>query len=403
MRRSASRLVQLLLFCAVFVATEIGAAKGRTHVVARGQTLGAIAKRYNVSIDALCSANRISRRAPIRPGQELTIPAPGQKRKGPKVHVVGPGGTLSEIAKHYGVTVSALCNANGIGRRDPIRPGQELVIPDKSDEDGSAARRKRSSLADDAPKNASEPSSTASKDGLQTLLVPGAPPAYYYEPIGPGRLSLRPVIMYLHGRGGNPAADCRRWARVARALGWMVCPSGPADRGGGGRGWNNNWAAGQRIVMQTLNALRAKYGRRVQLYGNTIAGFSEGAFVAMNVGVREPRAFNRWLILAADSSYWGGAGIEALEKRHATVRRVYLITGKKDAVSDSTEQVRAWLRRAGVPARITMPADMGHELALGKKPELYRAALMWLQSGSSSSKRATSSAKRTSGSSKRER
>src|SRR5690606_32153757 len=123
---------------------------------------------------------------------------------------------------------------------------------------------------------------------------------------------------------------------------------------------------------------------------------------AMNGGVREPRAFNRWLILAADSSYWGGAGIEALEKRHATVRRVYLITGKKDSVSDSTEKVRGWLRRAGVPARITMPADMGHELALEKKPELYRAALMWLQSGGSTAKR-KSSAKRTDASAKRER
>lgn len=47
----------------------------RVHVVYPGQTLAMIAKRYNVSIDALCKANGITRRSPIRPKQRLVLPA----------------------------------------------------------------------------------------------------------------------------------------------------------------------------------------------------------------------------------------------------------------------------------------------------------------------------------------
>ena len=52
-----------------------GAAHGKEHVVAEGQTWGKIAKRYQISIAALCKANGLTRRDKIRPGQRLTIPA----------------------------------------------------------------------------------------------------------------------------------------------------------------------------------------------------------------------------------------------------------------------------------------------------------------------------------------
>lgn len=51
------------------------------HTVYPGQTLGMIAKRYNVSVEELCSVNSISRRTPIKPGQKLLLPgaSPGAK------------------------------------------------------------------------------------------------------------------------------------------------------------------------------------------------------------------------------------------------------------------------------------------------------------------------------------
>jgi LysM repeat protein len=62
-------------------------------------------------------------------------------------HVVGKGQRLASIAKRYNVSVESIVYANGIRERDPIKPGQRLVIPDRSDKDGSLARAQNVALA----------------------------------------------------------------------------------------------------------------------------------------------------------------------------------------------------------------------------------------------------------------
>lgn len=295
----------------------------------------------------------------------------GSAWAGPTTHTVAEGHSLGRIAARYGVSIAAICNANGISRRDKIRPGQRLVIPDPSDRDGSQAAEQYTESSEQASSRAK------TAKGTEGVLELGPQRAYYYAPVGPGRLGMKPVIVYLHGRGGNPAHDCRRWAKVARRVGWLVCPAGPAVHNSG-RAWNNNWVNAHSVTMRAIQGLRERYGRRVQLYGNTLVGFSEGAYAAMNVGVREPRTFNRWLILAASSTYWGGPGIEALQTARQRVRRVYLITGARDEVVDGTRETEAWLKRARVTTRVSTPSDMGHEVLLEKKPFLYEQALRWL-------------------------
>jgi LysM repeat protein/predicted esterase len=278
----------------------------------------------------------------------------------PRSHRVQKGQTLSAIAHRYDVTVDAICTANEIRRRDPIRAGQLLIIPSNGDEDRVAATETGRE--------------TAMTAGRQVLHVPGAAPAHYYEPLGMG---LRPVILVLHDRGEDPSSICQRWAPIARSHGWLVCPSGQYARGSG-RTWGHDWGSGRLIVNATLQALRTRYGRRVQLYGNTLVGFGEGAFVAMNVGVREARAFNRWLILGADDSFWGPSAPDLLARAKGRMLRVRLITGENDSVHDGTMTTDALLCRAKIPVRVSYPADMGHIVALESEPSMYRAALTWL-------------------------
>lgn len=294
----------------------------------------------------------------------------------PKMHTVEAGQILGKIAKRYQISIAALCTANGMSRREKLQPGQRLLIPDADDKDGTRAAEEQSEKLD------SPAAAPRASGALQELQLPRGQRAFYYEPVGAGRKAMRPMLIYLHGRGGHPEQDCKRWAPLARRLGWLVCPSGPSAHGSG-RAWDNNWISAHQITMAAVQALRDRYGRRVQLYGNTLMGFSEGAYAAMNVGVREPRTFNRWLILAANTKYWGGPGLEALDTARERVRRVYLITGQHDEVVDGTRQVEAWLRGARVTTRIATPKDMGHELALEKKPFLYEQALRWLNGAGS--------------------
>jgi len=310
-------------------------------------------------------------RAAAAPTEHHTKATTPERQK----HVVGQGHTIGKIAHRYHLREDSILRANGLRRADRLKLGQTLVIP-SSDDDPIIEEGALLEPSQVGKRQASE----GDKTGMLELSVPGAGPVYYYEPVGPGRQSMRPVLVYLHGRGGDAEQDCHKWAPIARRFGWLVCPSGPVAHNSG-RSWNNSWPSGQHAVMGAIHSLRDKYGRRIQLFGNTLIGFSEGAFVAMNVGVREPKTFNRWLILGADTSYWGGSGLEALKDAKERVRRVVLITGGRDQVVDDTRKVAEWLSRARVPIRVQTPGDLAHEVALDRMPGLYESALKWLDHG----------------------
>lgn len=66
----------MALAAVLFVAPALAGDSGgrRTHTVYAGQTLGKIAKRYNISVEALCRVNGLRHGARIKPGQKLVIP-----------------------------------------------------------------------------------------------------------------------------------------------------------------------------------------------------------------------------------------------------------------------------------------------------------------------------------------
>jgi LysM repeat protein len=58
-------------------ATPAAGNKAKTYRIQSGDTLSGIAQRFNVSLDALLAANRITANATLRIGQELVIPGTG--------------------------------------------------------------------------------------------------------------------------------------------------------------------------------------------------------------------------------------------------------------------------------------------------------------------------------------
>jgi predicted esterase len=208
-----------------------------------------------------------------------------------------------------------------------------------------------------------------------TLEVPGFPDAYFYKP---RTKSPRPILLYVHGRGGNALEDCRKWARVARRFGWIVCPQGPATTDSGGRTWNNDPDSAKRTIDATVAALRAKFKRRVRTRNDILIGFSEGAFIAQQVGVRDPLHWNRWLILAANDRYWSGDAPQVLEQNRSKIRRVYLFTGENDQVAENTKRAGDMLKTARIPVRVRIAPGLGHEVPEDRMITNYRRPLRWL-------------------------
>lgn len=111
------------------------------HVVRPGDTLWAIAARYQVSVDALVATNGLANPDALSLGQRLVIPeqasrsAPARPRPATVTHVVAAGDTLWAIAARYGTTVEAIVRENTLADPDALALGRRLRIP------GGQARR----------------------------------------------------------------------------------------------------------------------------------------------------------------------------------------------------------------------------------------------------------------------
>lgn len=100
------------------------------YSVRAGDTLGAIAERFDTTVKALARANHLRNINLIRVGQVLLIPAaPPQPQAATRTrYVVRPGDTLSQIAERLGTTVTALVRANHLPDPDMVRVGQVLQV-----------------------------------------------------------------------------------------------------------------------------------------------------------------------------------------------------------------------------------------------------------------------------------
>ncbi len=122
-----SRTLMILLWVAGACLGRAGAAEEpAVHVVAPGDTLGAIARQHEVSTRDLQRYNNLTDPHRLAVGQELRIP-PGPDV--PLRYEVQSGDALSVIARNHGVTTQALLELNELENPDTLRVGQTLLIP----------------------------------------------------------------------------------------------------------------------------------------------------------------------------------------------------------------------------------------------------------------------------------
>ncbi len=111
-----------------------------THRVRSGESLWTISRRYGVTVDQLRAWNRLTRGAKLRIGQRIRVSPRGKSlhqevrraetiSSGPTTHKVRRGDTLSGVARRYGVSLSALREANGLEGNAILRVGSRLKIP----------------------------------------------------------------------------------------------------------------------------------------------------------------------------------------------------------------------------------------------------------------------------------
>ena len=80
------RCVAWLAAAFVTLAPAFADAHETEHIVTRGQTLYALAKRYGTTVEAIREANDLKPWQRLKPGDSLVIPDKGDKGKGRRAH-----------------------------------------------------------------------------------------------------------------------------------------------------------------------------------------------------------------------------------------------------------------------------------------------------------------------------
>ena len=95
---------------------------GEANADEQGDSFWSIARRHDVSLDEFLELNGFSRATNIYTGQSVLIPASSKgvlvspssmsDNDSGEIHIVRPGDTLSQIARRYSITITALKTLN---------------------------------------------------------------------------------------------------------------------------------------------------------------------------------------------------------------------------------------------------------------------------------------------------
>ncbi len=151
--------------------TSGGGSSTITYTVKKGDSFWSIAKKFNISVKALQSANSNIRADQLQWGAKIEIPGQSADAASsqPQVSTAAPipvtntgafttykvksGDYLARIAANHGTTVKAVRSANNL-RSDLIRIGQTLKIPSSSGQASSSTTTSTQRRTGSAPSDA---------------------------------------------------------------------------------------------------------------------------------------------------------------------------------------------------------------------------------------------------------
>lgn len=174
-RRRALRTLAVLVLLAALI-TEGAPSWWKSYRIQRGDTLSAIADRYNTTVARLVRANNLPGSGSIiYAGEVIKVPGKRTPRSRYKVirHRVRSGETLSHVAARYGVTVRAIARGNGLRNANLVRAGQVLRVRVKASRSSRrpAATRNNTFLGRTYP-NAVVNAAAVNRRRLQHMHVP---------------------------------------------------------------------------------------------------------------------------------------------------------------------------------------------------------------------------------------
>ena len=165
----------------------------------------------------------------------------------------------------------------------------------------------------------------------------------------PQRAGLAPLVLVLHGATGNAATELERW-RPATKLGYIVAAaqsSQPATADG------FCWDPPRERVWQDLRAIVRLLPPHARV---VVAGFSQGAWVALNLAL-EGRTVVAGTVVMVGPFAGPDANLPPAWRR----LRVSILIGEVDPYRANVERLAEQLTRGGHHVHLEVISGLGHD------------------------------------------
>jgi imidazolonepropionase-like amidohydrolase/predicted esterase len=254
-------------------------------------------------------------------------------------------------------------------RTDPNAPSAGTSHPDG--QHGAAP-----SSANPPPMSPAPPASEAT---LVELPLSKGLPAVVSVP--QGATTPRPVIVVTHGAGGRATTHCRLWHAIVQNRGFLLCPrgyrmglEGPPEEAA--YFYAGHPSLGEEI-SRALEALRNRFGNRVDFDAPIFAGYSQGAGMGSMILPDHPARFARAVLVEGGFGQYQEWNVAASRRfKNQGAERVLLACGRP-VCRDLAETTASYMRRGGLEARVIYAAGAGHNYG-GPLFEQVRAAFAWV-------------------------
>jgi murein DD-endopeptidase MepM/ murein hydrolase activator NlpD len=153
--------------------------------VKSGDTLTAIARKFDMTVSELAEVNNLDPVKPLRLGAKIKGPTTTQK-----AYSVQTGDTLGEIAKRFNVSVKALAAENNLRATASLKKGQKIALPDGFRDKGPI-RTTTTSVAASRPANSPANTYARVDSGAAAAPTPSSP-VPYTSGAGAGAGATRP-------------------------------------------------------------------------------------------------------------------------------------------------------------------------------------------------------------------
>jgi predicted esterase len=182
-----------------------------------------------------------------------------------------------------------------------------------------------------------------------------------------------PVIIALHGFGGNPVNFSTTLGPAAQEIEWLLCcPYGPEIRGTTSFGWDKEEIAEQRI-LDAIVFLKNNYS--IDTTRIVLLGYSQGGSRSVYTWFKNPHLFKGLITIAG---YYDESLAKLYDPEKHINAGIYMIIGGEDRNLNNNEQAKKLFQNSGVPVDLVVYPDMGHAFPPDVKKVIAKA-IDWIE------------------------